>query len=1025
MASRGTPPKAALVTRKPYRHHDHRHGSVDVAQHGVAVQAGEWLGEVEAREAVGVRGHLQREHHGELPRLHALDLRHVGDVGAKPLVEHQREVDQVAPRHVLAHVRLREVQRRVGAAHVGVGVQQQSQPEVTLVPLLGDALPLAHMIDGGVVGRDRREAPTADAAHLLCREVVVVEDVATQVGGGAWSDAIRQLAAHIRNVRGAIVRVRALGHDVVVQRVERDGARVLRRLAPAREEVVLLEAATELHAEAGGGAVTYGLTGAADSGEGEPPLDQVDPLGLQRHGRLDPAHAHPWLAAAGDEARVELEARHRVAERHARVPLSRARTQARPRQRVEQRHQPAGVALSPIVRVARVAAHLVARPGDEPQRHARVVGTQAQVVVQVLLVGDGHHGVVAEALEQAVHTDATRVLPARVDHRVWVGRQDPRPESDERRVHSSNFAEDGGGYRECRASAVRLLTVPLLRGERVRRTKGDRRDRAHEAPAAEQPQRSLATLGGLEPAVEVGRVERARVVAAPADHRLVDRVEDAQRARMILARAQLSIHEAVGRQRATRRVLTRRVLGFARPPPPPRLPPRVGLPRAIVAVALQARVGVDGARVVHAEGHPDVPVARLLPRLDTRRRVGVECEEQPGRRDAVIHLIDRPGIAAHVRLVDVVEALARRVAAVRVGKGAEDAVLGCDAGDAGGVGPARLDAVHVELGVAEVLVHARVVLGVPRLALALHDRLQPRDVGDGGVQRRGPDGRRVGESADEGVQQQPRRQRRGAVVVEAAVAAKARRVAPRAPRALLRILVEPEVVRAERDLELVIQQPPPRRSPHAHHRPATRRRRCHRRALRRVCSSSRPPRRRLAPRATLRIAPCITPRDGVPPVPITCVVPPRVPVLEELVRRASSLRQPPRCRTRTSRTRTRRTRCIRTHTHRRLLLLSFLTLLLCHFHAAHGLHGELVVDVTLERAPHAAFSLLQRAVGRLEARLGAHVDRVSVAEVGQARGVRPGHHACRAAEVAQLVEGGVERKVEDVTRVEAAAEHVV
>ena len=81
-----------------------------------------------------------------MPRLHAPDLRHVGDVGAEPAVEHEREVDQVAPRHVLAHVRLGEVERRVGAAHVRVGVEQQPQPEVALVPLLRDALPLAHLL---------------------------------------------------------------------------------------------------------------------------------------------------------------------------------------------------------------------------------------------------------------------------------------------------------------------------------------------------------------------------------------------------------------------------------------------------------------------------------------------------------------------------------------------------------------------------------------------------------------------------------------------------------------------------------------------------------------------------------------------------------------------------------------------------------------------------------------------------------------------------------------------------------------
>jgi len=55
--------------------------------------------------------------------------------------------------------------------------------------------------------------------------------------------------------------------------------------------------------------------------------------------------------------------------------------------------------------------------------------------------------------------------------------------------------------------------------------------------------------------------------------------------------------------------------------------------------------------------------------------------------------------------------LARGVAAVRVGEGAEDAVLGGDARDARGVGPGRLDAVHVELVGYRVRVRVRVGLG--------------------------------------------------------------------------------------------------------------------------------------------------------------------------------------------------------------------------------------------------------------------------------------------------------------------------
>ena len=66
------------------------------------------------------------------------------------------------------------------------------------------------MVDGGVVRRDGREAAAAHAAHLLGREVVVVEDVAAHVGGGPRRDAIRQRAAHVRDVRRAVVGVRAL-----------------------------------------------------------------------------------------------------------------------------------------------------------------------------------------------------------------------------------------------------------------------------------------------------------------------------------------------------------------------------------------------------------------------------------------------------------------------------------------------------------------------------------------------------------------------------------------------------------------------------------------------------------------------------------------------------------------------------------------------------------------------------------------------------------------------------------------------
>ena len=50
-----------------------------------------------------------------------------------------------------------------------------------------------------------------------------------------------------------------------------------------------------------------------------------------------------------------------------------------------------------------------------------VVGADAQVVVRVLLVGDRHVRVVAEALEIPVHTDTASVLPPGVDDRVRVG----------------------------------------------------------------------------------------------------------------------------------------------------------------------------------------------------------------------------------------------------------------------------------------------------------------------------------------------------------------------------------------------------------------------------------------------------------------------------------------------------------------------------------------------------------------------------------------------------------------------------
>lgn len=142
---------------------------------GVAVVAlAEGLGEVEARDAVRVRGHVQREHHRELPRAHVLRLGDVGDVAAQPLFDHQCDVGRPAARHVLAparevgwirrrprggrkivassrrdrgesrkiaassrssaHVRLGQIDRRVGLAHVGVRVEQQPQPEVAQVP---------------------------------------------------------------------------------------------------------------------------------------------------------------------------------------------------------------------------------------------------------------------------------------------------------------------------------------------------------------------------------------------------------------------------------------------------------------------------------------------------------------------------------------------------------------------------------------------------------------------------------------------------------------------------------------------------------------------------------------------------------------------------------------------------------------------------------------------------------------------------------------------------------------------------
>ena len=66
------------------------------------------------------------------------------------------------------------------------------------------------MVDGGVVRRDGCEAAAAHAAHLLGREVVVVEEVAAHVRGGARRDAIRQRAAHVRDIRRAVVSVRAL-----------------------------------------------------------------------------------------------------------------------------------------------------------------------------------------------------------------------------------------------------------------------------------------------------------------------------------------------------------------------------------------------------------------------------------------------------------------------------------------------------------------------------------------------------------------------------------------------------------------------------------------------------------------------------------------------------------------------------------------------------------------------------------------------------------------------------------------------
>lgn len=209
-------------------------------------------------------------------------LRHVGEIGAKPLGHHQRSVGRKAARHLLAQVRLRQVERRVGVAHIGVGVEEEPQRKIPHVPLLIRALHVG------------------DVEH---RRIRLLET----------SDVIRGIEGH------------GMGWQV----------------APAALQIVVIEAAAKLPPEFHAGSVAIRQAVASDREEGEPSLDQINPLRLQRCGRSDAPHVLPRLPAARDRAIAVVHvARERVRDRERKLSRLFVPLDAGPRRRLEELGQP-------------------------------------------------------------------------------------------------------------------------------------------------------------------------------------------------------------------------------------------------------------------------------------------------------------------------------------------------------------------------------------------------------------------------------------------------------------------------------------------------------------------------------------------------------------------------------------------------------------------------------------------------------------------------------------------------------------
>ena len=173
--------------------------------------------------------------------------------------------------------------------------------------------------------------------------------------------------------------------------------------------------------------------------------------------------------------------------------------------------------------------------------------------------------------------------------------------------------------------------------------------------------------------VEPRRVDGAAVVLAPAVHgarrHALGLVVEAQRARMLIARAQRDVRVAVvqvGRRLDVPMPIDLHVdvgVGGAHPltvvvPVRPvavlllsgeRRAPRRRLPGGVVAVALDLLLFVDRARVVRADAQLQVAVARLLPRLGAAGRavegVGRHVIERAAGREPLVDGGERPRVA--------------------------------------------------------------------------------------------------------------------------------------------------------------------------------------------------------------------------------------------------------------------------------------------------------------------------------------------------------------------------------------------